>query len=58
MTNHLGMFGCGSLCKHTFTDQALAYILSDDKEHLADLFGAHGVRASPSFFATSHVGRQ
>jgi coenzyme F420-reducing hydrogenase gamma subunit len=35
--------------EHTFADQALAHLLTDDDEDLADLVGASGARASPSF---------
>jgi hypothetical protein len=41
-----------------FADKALAHILTDDKEHLADLVGASGLRASPSFVVGSHVDQQ
>lgn len=52
------MFGGGSPRKELFADKALAHVLTDDDEHLADLVGASGVRASPSCFASSHVDQQ
>jgi hypothetical protein len=36
------MLGSGSPCKHTFTDQALAEVLTDDNEYLASLVGSDG----------------
>jgi len=46
--------GC-SPREHTFTDQALAHFLSDDDEHLADLVGARGALASPSFLGFPYL---
>jgi hypothetical protein len=41
-----------------FADKALAHVLTDDKEHLANLVSARGVRASPSCFLSSHIDQQ
>ncbi|MGA8442546.1 MAG: hypothetical protein WB762_20615 [Candidatus Sulfotelmatobacter sp.] len=45
IANHLGVFSGPSPCEELFADKALAHVLTDDKEHLADLVGARGVRA-------------
>ncbi|MFZ3369828.1 MAG: hypothetical protein WA239_22135 [Candidatus Sulfotelmatobacter sp.] len=36
------MLRSGSPSEHTITNQALAHVLTDDKEYLADLIGAVG----------------
>jgi hypothetical protein len=52
------MLKSGSSREHTLTDQTPSHVLTDDKERLADLVGARGVRASPDFFVSSHVDQQ
>jgi hypothetical protein len=49
------VFGGGSPREHTVTDQALAHVLIDDDEHLADPVDANGTSASRSCFVSSHV---
>jgi hypothetical protein len=39
------VFGSAMPREHAVANQALAHVLTDDKEHLADLVGARGVRA-------------
>ena len=49
------MLGSAMPRERTFTDQALAYVPTDDKEYLADLVAAGGARLSPSLFVSGHV---
>jgi hypothetical protein len=44
--------------ERTFTDQALAYVPTDDDEYLANLVAAGEARLSPSLFVSSHVDKQ
>jgi hypothetical protein len=48
------MFGSALLREKVFADKALANVLSDDNENLADLVGARGVRVSPGSIVSSH----
>jgi hypothetical protein len=50
----------GSLLRreHLIADEALAHVLADDNEHLADLVSPRGVPASPSCFVSSHVDQE
>jgi len=56
ITDCPGVLGGGSPRELTFANQALANILTDDDEHLANLVGADGARPSP--FVGSHVDQQ
>jgi hypothetical protein len=49
------VLGGGSPRELTVANQALAHILTDDDEHIANLVAADGARASPSFVVSSHV---
>jgi hypothetical protein len=49
------VFRSGSPSEQLLADQTPAHILTDDKEHLANLIGMRGIRASPSCFVSSHV---
>jgi hypothetical protein len=44
--------------EHTLANQALAHVPTDDKEHLADLVSARGVRVSPNCFVSGHGDQQ
>jgi hypothetical protein len=44
--------------EHTFTDQALAQVLTDDNEDLPDPVDADGARLSPSLFVSIHVDQE
>jgi hypothetical protein len=55
ITDHLGVFGGGSPREELFADEALAYPLTDDNEHLADLVCACAGRPSLAFVIGSHV---
>jgi hypothetical protein len=55
---HLGVFSGRSPREELFADQTPAHILTDDKEHLADLVGASGARLSSSLFVGSHIDQQ
>jgi len=58
MATHLGMLGRGSPREHAVANQALAHILTDDDEHLANLVAGGGTRLSPTCFVRSHVDQQ
>ena len=49
------MLGGCSPREKFFADEAPAHALADDSEHLADLVGAGGARASLVFIVGSHV---
>ena len=55
IANHLGVFSGRSLREELFADKALAHVLTDDKEHFADLVGAGGARLSPGLLVSSYV---
>jgi hypothetical protein len=56
--NHFGVFSGRSPREELFAEQTPAHVLTDDKEHLADLVGACGGCASLSCFVSNHVDRQ
>jgi hypothetical protein len=53
-----GVLGGGSPREHTVANQALAHVLTDDDEYLADLVSAGGTRVSLGFIVSSHVDQQ
>jgi hypothetical protein len=52
------MFGSALTREHTIADQALASVLTDHNEHLANLIGADGACGSRGCFVSSHVAQQ
>ena len=47
------MLGGGSPREELFADEALAHVLTDDNEHLANLVGAGAARASLEFVSSA-----
>jgi hypothetical protein len=55
---HFGVLGGRLPREHSVADHALAHVLTEDDEYLADLVGVGGAGVSPVFFLSSHVDQQ
>ena len=55
ITDHLGVFSGGPPREELFADEALAHLLTDDDEHLADLVCGCAGRPSLVFVGGRHV---